>query len=357
MTEEQIRHEKSAESKVGLFGNLSDRSLSPEIASATRDIYAQRATRVSIESSMTYGTHNPKLDLLTLGSIEEMLEKMVQVIKGFPKAQLTLGDAIKCDLRRKRYQVNDDVIHSHPVYSAIEKMMGQYRVLHTALCTYLVDMKNTPEATAAVKAMLSEVEHHRKQSVVQTGVNKTRSNNEKFKALYVATYNAMQAVLGDDGSIPTTFPSRIPAADVEIEAAYYAKMSYKVNGKKPNAAVPGATKQPATAPSPFKDAAKIVKAARPHLGGYLEPSPLVSTKSNGSKFWYLGCDICGAHEVAGGGKKSCHHTRDCPNLNNRSKSELEALIDGLVDNPVNSSVPATVGVSKDELRAALKKVL
>ena len=61
--------------------------------------------------------------------------------------------------------------------------------------------------------------------------------------------------------------------------------------------------------------------------------------------------------VTSGDKKSCHHTRDCPNLNNRSKSELEALIDGLVDNPVNSSVPATIGVSKDELRAALKKVL
>ena len=174
--------------------------------------------------------------------------------------------------------------------------------------------------------------------------------------MYVATYNAMRVVLGDDGSIPTAFPSRVPAADVEIEAAYYAKMSYKVNGKKPNAAIPSATKQPATAPSPFKDATKIVKAARPHLGGYSEPSPLVSTKSTG-RFWYLGCDICGAHEVAGGGKKSCRHTRDCPSLNNRSKSELEALIDDLVDNPVNSSVPATIGVSKDELRAALKKVL
>ena len=134
-------------------------------------------------------------------------------------------------------------------------------------------------------------------------------------------------------------------------------MGHKVNEKKCNVAVPGATKQPATAPSPFKEATKIVKAARPHLGGYSEPSPLVSTKSTGSKFWYLGCDICGAHEVTSGDKKGCHHTRDCPSFNNRSKSELEALIDGLVDNPVNSFVAATIGVSKDELRAALKTVL
>ena len=44
-------------------------------------------------------------------------------------------------------------------------------------------MKNTPEALAAVKAMLSEVEHHRKQSVLQTGMNKTRPTTEKFASI------------------------------------------------------------------------------------------------------------------------------------------------------------------------------
>ena len=91
----------------------------------------------------------------------------------------------------------------------------------------------------------------------------------------------------------------------------------------------------------------------------MEPSPLVPKKpfTGGGRHWYVGCDICGAHEGAGGDRKNCHHTRDCPSFNNRSQSELEALIDNLVDNPVNSTVPATTGVSKEDLKAALKKVL
>ena len=93
-----------------------------------------------------------------------MLQKMVQQMKGFPQALRKLEGAIENDLRRRHYKAKESPVRTHPVYSAIEKMMYQYRVFHTALCTYVIDMKNT---LAALKAILSEVEFQINKSVLQ----------------------------------------------------------------------------------------------------------------------------------------------------------------------------------------------
>ena len=73
---------------------------------------------------MTYGTQNPKIGLLAHDSLEDMLQKMVQQMKGFPQVLSELEEAIENDLRRRHYRVDEDIVHSHPVYSAIEKMMS-----------------------------------------------------------------------------------------------------------------------------------------------------------------------------------------------------------------------------------------
>ena len=105
----------------------------------------------------------PQLGVQTPLSLVPMQQWMCSIRIHLPLA----ASIATCDgIQRSSEFLSASLTLKWSMYSAIEKMMSQYRVFHTALCTYVIDMKNTSKALAAVKAMLSEVEHHRKQSVL-----------------------------------------------------------------------------------------------------------------------------------------------------------------------------------------------